>query len=132
MNNIDITRLFCVGTLATVSLFATADDSIPLHRSALEGGRARYEQTALSNPALKVVSLAPSQSVVSLAGVTEPSAQARIPQLGKGGRCFQVEAASFSISMITVSFGDRLPTPMGRNTRWFGMKPAICCVSIPT
>ena len=95
MNRIDIKWLFLSGMLATGTLLATADDSIPLRCDAMEGGRGRYEQATLANPALKVVSMAPSQSVVSLAGVTQPSAKERIPQLGNGGRFFQLEASSF-------------------------------------
>ena len=82
-------------SFAITAMSVLANDSILVHKTEYAMGRANYERSILANPALTNLQSIPSLSEISITGMSEPAAMAKIPQLGTGGRFFKVNASSF-------------------------------------
>lgn len=83
-----------VALLNTVAMTA-ANDSIVWKRQVYSTGHVRFRQEVLASPAMRNYLHTPSISEFSVYATTEPAAAARIPQLGRGGKQFGMEASSF-------------------------------------
>lgn len=83
-----------IALLNTVAMTA-ANDSIVWKRQIYSTGHVRFRQEVLASPALRNYLHTPSISEFAVNATTEPAAAARIPQLGRGGKQFGVEASSF-------------------------------------
>lgn len=87
-------RVLLLAAMATFVLPAAADDSILYHRLQYAGACVRYNREAFASAPLRSYLPVPSLSEISVSGFSQPSATAQLPQLGTGGRFFNVEASS--------------------------------------
>ena len=80
--------------LALLASQAYADDSILVHKAEYGLTRTRLMLEQLRCPALRNIIDIHSCSNASLTGNLQPSATAKVPQLGNGGRSFMVDAST--------------------------------------
>lgn len=94
--NISIKAGVLLGSVfVAAAMPASANDSILQNRQEYGSERMRFRRETLASPALRNFLHAPSMSEVAVSATAEPAAAARIPQLGRGGRAFGIEASSF-------------------------------------
>lgn len=92
--NIRLQKYMALLPLALAAPQAHADDSILVHKAEYGLTRMRLMQEQLRCPALRNILDIHSCSNVSLTGNLQPSAAAKVPQLGNGGRSFMVDAST--------------------------------------
>ena len=90
-----IARLCLSALLAASTAHAMAEGDIIGKSLALRLPDYSFRAAAHSSPALRAYMDAPAMSEITLLGRSAPSATAKIPQLGNGGRMFGLEAGTF-------------------------------------